>query len=366
VSLVEPEAPVIEKSRKIFDRIKAYLREDWALRTRYLHVRRFVRQLRLPAFYEMTQRCNLRCEGCYYFEGGSDQAVVETQDLALWERFFRAEGERGVSMAYFVGAESALVQDRLAAASQYLKIGQAGTNGTIFIDKAIPYRIVLSVWAGDDATDRDLRGGAVFRKAIRNYAGDRRAILLYTITRRNLAGIQLATALAADNGLKITFNMYSPSSGYLSKLVAAAPNDQAFFRTSSPEDNLIFAPADLLQVRNAVEAVMAEWPETVVYSRAYNRWITSEGPLYAVDEAGIARHCRSRLQGNFKYFTTDLQPAQLKCCTPSLDCRQCRIYSGGWSTRLEPGERDVATMTTFLEWLEMIETLERIVMYRKS
>jgi hypothetical protein len=366
VSLADPVAPFIEKSRKTFDRIEAYLSEDRALRSRYLRARRLVRQLRLPAFYEMTTRCNLRCEGCYYFEGGYDPALVETKDLARWDDFFRAEGERGVSMAYFVGAEPALAQDRLAAAAQYLKIGQAGSNGTIFIDKAIPYRIVLSVWAGDDATDRDLRGGAVFRKAIRNYAGDRRAVLLYTITKRNLAGVPLATALAADNGLKITFNMYSPSSGYLSKLAAAAPNDQAFFRTSTPEDNLIFQPADLLQVRATVEATMMEWPETVVYSRAYNRWITSEGPLYAVDEAGIAQHCRSRVLGNFKYFTTDLQSANVKCGTSSVDCRQCRMYSGGWSTRLEPQDRDVATMTGFVEWLDMMETLDRILIYRKS
>jgi len=359
--LAESDASILEKTRATFDRIATYLAQDRNLRNRYLHARRIVRHFRLPAFYEMTKRCNLRCEGCYYFEGVYDPAVVETKDTALWDKFFRAEGARGVSMAYFVGAEPSLVQDRLAAAAQHLKIGQTGSNGKIFIDKTIPFRIVLSVWAGDDATDQELRGGAVFRTAIRNYAGDPRAILLYTISKRNLAGIRLATALAADNGLKITFNMYSPSSGYLAKLVAAAPNDRAFFRTSSPEDNLMFGAADLLQVRNAVEAAMETWPETVVYSKAYNRWITSEGPLYPLDDDGIAQDCRARVGGKFKYFTTDLQPAAVKCCTPSVDCRHCRMYNGGWSTRLEPGERDVATMTSFVEWLEMLETLGQIV-----
>ena len=87
----------------------------------------------------------------------------------------------------------------------------------------------------------------------------------------------MATALAADHGLPITFNMYSPTTSYLDKLATAAPNDKEFFRTSSPDHNLIFDAADLRAVRMKVEAVMEEWPETVVYSRAYNRWMTEPG-----------------------------------------------------------------------------------------
>ena len=33
--------------------------------------------------YDMTRRCNLRCEGCYYYEGDKQNAVDET-DPARW------------------------------------------------------------------------------------------------------------------------------------------------------------------------------------------------------------------------------------------------------------------------------------------
>jgi hypothetical protein len=354
------------EERARFERIQQYLRADPGLKPRYLNARRITRHFRLPAFYEMTPRCNLWCEGCYYFEGGHDANRREEHDLDAWEAFFRAEGERGVSMAYFVGAEPALVQERLAIAAKHLKIGQIGSNGTIRIDPEIPYRIGVSVWAGDEQTDRELRGGSVFRKAVRNYAGDRRAILLYTITPRNIPGIRAIAEIARDNDLRLTFNMYSPSSGYIDKLQSSAPRDGRFFRVSSPESNLVFDSESLTAVRRAVESAMTDFPQTVVYASAYNRWMTEPGPRYDIDRAtGVARDCGSRIVGNFTYFTTDLQPARVKCCTSSVDCRQCRMYSGGWSTRFEPKADDVSSRESFVEWLDMLETLGRIFFYQK-
>ena len=75
--------------------------------------------------------------------------------------------------------------------------------------------------------------------------------------------------------------------------------------------------------------------------------------------------CQVRLRlsyasGNLHYHTTDLRRASVKCCTSDVDCSQCRLYSGGWSSRLEPGWSDLASVEAFEDWLGMIAMLGRI------
>ena len=55
-----------------------------------------------------------------------------------------------------------------------------------------------------------------------------------------------------------------------------------------------------------------------------------------------------------------------KCCTPDLDCTQCRIMSGGWSTKLQPDALDLADAESFSRWLEMVEAVKRIFVYHAA
>ncbi len=55
--------------RAAIRRIAEFGASDPAIRDRYENAKQVVRIFRKPAFYEITQRCNLKCEGCYYFEG---------------------------------------------------------------------------------------------------------------------------------------------------------------------------------------------------------------------------------------------------------------------------------------------------------
>lgn len=331
----------------------------------YEEAKRVVRAFRKPAFYEVATRCNLFCEGCYYFRDGFSPPAEET-DPAAWERFFEAEGARGVTMAYFVGAEPALEQDRLFAASKHFPYGNIGTNGTIRIDPAIPYRIGVSVWGVDEEVDASLRGGRSFHKAIRNYAGDRRAIILYTLTRSNLGDARRLAEICRDNDLPLTFNMYSPTQSYLRKLTEGEGNDRAFFRISSADSNLRWDEDSLAEVRSLMPRLMDEFPETVVYSRAYNDWATRPGPLYDIDpETGIARDCHSRMVGQMRYFKTDLKPGAEKCGTSDAVCSECRMYSGGWSSKFEPRDEDVRDEAALAGWLEMIGALGRIFLIER-
>lgn len=349
--------------RNVLRRIAGILDSRPDLASRYEQAKKIVRIFRRPAFYEITQRCNLKCEGCYYFEGSLGELVPEQQDPHAWDEFFASEAERGVSIAYFVGAEPALEQERLVAASRYFAYGNIGTNGTVRIDPVVPYRVAISMWAGDDDTDRKLRGASVFRKAFKNYRGDPRALVYYTLSRWNLESVRTVAEMCRDNGLPLTFNLYSPTVTYLSKLRDGNANDDAFFRVSNAGDTPMFSDEDLARARRTVLDLMEDFPETVLYSRPYNDWSTKPGSLHPVDETGVAPSCGSRIAGSMSYYGSDLKPMQKKCCTPDLDCRNCRIMSGGWSTKLQPDESDLASEDAFALWLEMIEAINRIFVY---
>jgi hypothetical protein len=367
-----PEAPAASRiqlnmtdRRDRLARLHALLGEAPGLAPAYEEAKRIVRAFRKPAFYEVATRCNLFCEGCYYFSDNF-APVREVGDVETWEGFFAAEAARGVTMAYFVGAEPALEQERLIAASRHFPYGNIGTNGTIRIDPAIPYRIGVSVWGVDEATDAALRGASAVGKALRNYAGDPRAIILHTLTRTNLGNARRLAQLCRDNGLPLTFNMYSPTRTYLDKLRRGEGNDRAYFRISSRRSNLCWDEPGLAEVRSLMPRLMDEFPDTIVYSRAYNEWVTRAGPLYDIDpETGVARDCHSRMVGQMRYFKTDLKPGDEKCGTSDTVCSECRMYSGGWSSKFEPGDEDLRDLAGFTRWLEMVATLGRIFLIER-
>lgn len=358
--MISPPKPHPSHRRAKLERLTTLLKSHPELHSAYQEAKRVVRAFRRPAFYEITQRCNLWCEGCYYFDD-QNTGIVEETSAAAWQRFFADEGARGVSMAYFVGAEPALEQDRLRFAARHFPYGNIGTNGTIRLDPEIPFRIGVSVWAGSDATDQALRGGSVFRKALRNYAGDRRAVMLYTVTRQNIDETALVAQMCQDHGLELTFNLYSPTIGFQRNLARFNGNDDRFFRISAPGRTPSLEGDDLRRVRETLDDLIDRYPGTILYSHAYNRWATSPAPRYRIaPDSGIAEDCGSRIVPPMRYYTTDLQLAQVKCCTPAVDCGQCRMYSGGWSSLFEPGLEHLADGDTLREWLDMLHVLGRI------
>ncbi len=349
-------------------RVARLLRENPRLRPGYERAKTVVRAFRRPAFYEVATRCNLFCEGCYYFSDDFAPPAHEVKDQSVWEEFFAAEARRGVTMAYFVGAEPALEQERLLAAAKCFPHGNIGTNGTVKLDPAIPYRIGVSVWGVDEEVDTSLRGANAFAKAIRNYAGDPRAIMLFTLTRTNLGDVRRLAEICADHDLPLTFNMYSPTQTYARKLAERMGPDGRFFRISSEENNLRWDEGSLAAARRIMDEVLEEYPDTVVYSHAYNRWATQTGPLYDIDpQTGIARDCHSRMVEPMRYFKTNLRHAALeKCGTSDTICSECRMYSGGWSSKFEPRDEDVRDARSFAEWTGMVETLGRIFLLQRK
>ncbi|MEN6637631.1 MAG: radical SAM protein [Smithella sp.] len=66
------------------------------------------------SIYDLTNRCNLRCKGCFFFSSG-EHRVAEERDIGKWEQFIDREKERGVNLAILIGGEPTLCMDRLLA-----------------------------------------------------------------------------------------------------------------------------------------------------------------------------------------------------------------------------------------------------------
>ena len=103
--------------------------------------------------FDLTSRCNLRCEGCFYFEGDDYEQATEEEDWRVAD-FFAGQARRGVTFVSLVAAEPALEQDRLEIANRFLPRGAIFTNGTIKIRSSINYPIVISIWGDPETTAR--------------------------------------------------------------------------------------------------------------------------------------------------------------------------------------------------------------------
>jgi len=159
---------------------------------------------------DLTNACNLRCHGCYYFSESMDS--VAPPDTEAVRAFVESERARGTNFVTVVGGEPSLSLDHLKLLHDAFHINVA-TNGLVRIPKTgfetLP--IGVSVW-GDTRTDTELRGGGrveIFERAMENYAGDPRAFWYYTVAPGHAHQIEPVVDRCVEGGNRVLFNFYS-------------------------------------------------------------------------------------------------------------------------------------------------------------
>lgn len=338
----------------------AALGQEPALMASYKRARLFRDITRNASNYDIASRCNLLCEGCFYFEGQEQSALKENNDLAAWEDFFAAQAENRVGYGYFAGAEPALAQDRLAVAAKYIARGSISTNGTIKIDSALPYAILVSIW-GDETETEKFRGGGTFWKSIRNYAGDPRARFIYTVNRHNITSIDKVAHILHSEGARFSFNYYSPTTSYLQKIQQSAGNDKAFFRLSNAGYQMHFASEDLPGVYEAINRIIDTYPKACLHTKELNGWLTIRGERYKIDAVtGVAVNCSGRNTKWHQAYGVDLNPSPAKCCTPNVECSECRLYSPALNSLLFQHEKFSENVDSFRAWLAICDQWGRL------
>ena len=336
-------------------KIEAYLAEDPGLRARYTRAKAMRRVARYSNNYDITSHCNLFCEGCYYFEGDDYKSAKEEHDLAKWQTLFRAESDRGVTFANFVGAEPSLEQKRIALALEFFDRGVIFTNGTVKIDPAITYSVLISVW-GDEESTKSLRGASVLHKALKTYRDDPRARALFTVNAKNIGQLASVTRIIADYGIKLSYNYFSPTDKYLQKLAQNAPNDDEFFRLSSADDNMILVPEALKRVRDGIDDMIDIYPDIVFHSHAFNHAVTNPAGIYELDpQTKLATNCSGKHSAWHQTHRVDLKQSSGKCCTPNTNCRHCRLSSISLSSFMFRQDDFVDSRADFIGWLDICD-----------
>ncbi|PHV63606.1 radical SAM protein [Cyanobacterium aponinum] len=337
-------------------KLQSYLDSRPDLKYKYTKIRDKASNIVISG-YDITKRCNLRCEGCFFFEGELSTKYEEIKNIEEYKLFFADEVKRGITYPHFAGAEPGLVQDRLLVANQFWDRGLIYTNGTFKFDPAITFMKHISVW-GNFETDEYLRGAPVFKKALQNAQGDNKSIFMYTINKKNIDNINEVVKICKDHGVKISFNHYSPSRQYENKIeLNEKTQEYSTFRLSTKDDNLMLTQDDLKKIRDILEERIDQDPETVIYSKHYNEYVNSGKTLWNIDEAtGIAKDCVILNKPYHRQHHTDFSYDDSECCIANTDCRECRHYVSVYTKLMDSIRPALKSLESFESWLDIYYT----------
>ncbi len=307
------------------------IRERWEKVRRYFFLR--------ESTYDMSNRCNIRCEGCYYF-AGEKQFAEENRDKEAWRQLLKAEKERGITFVVLAGAEPSLVPELCGVCYDEIPLGAIASNGIKSLPPEIDYRIHLSVW-GNDRTSLAIRKAPdMLVRQMANYQNDPRAVFVYTFTPVNIDEAREVTELLAKGGLKITFNMFSAPVGY-----------------SGP---LRHTPATLARTEQVMTELLAGFPETVLFSPYNIVAHTRQQGLHELFSCSYPRMNTSTdigLGRSFRQYRTNLQwDRAAACCVPDTDCADCRHYAAGSAVVTARMYRHATDPVTFSAWLDYVDT----------
>jgi len=322
--------------------VSSLLDKDWQARYKRissLNIR--------SSIYDVTNRCNLRCKGCFFFSSGEHHVTEET-DRGQWENFVDKEKERGVNLAILIGGEPTLCMDRVEAFYKRLPT-YCATNGLIKVsrDKFPDMMVGISLWGGRE-DEEVLRGRDTFAISSENYAGDPNTYYLYTITPRQVGKIEPVIKRIADVGLKVHLQLLS--------------NDEGVNGFSWREE-------ELRDLRGEMDEMLDEYPQTVISSKYYHEVITTgkmmgrrfgweECP--SVTESRDDRKPQPRRLIHFFRWASDLQTVHRCCTSATRDCSTCKDGAAHMSW-IMVNKRDHMNSTKDLQnWIEVYEMFAKL------
>ncbi|MCP4578452.1 MAG: radical SAM protein, partial [Deltaproteobacteria bacterium] len=307
------------------------VRERWEKVRKYFFLR--------ESTYDMTNRCNIRCEGCYYYEGDK-QFAQENRDPDAWRKLMDREKERGITYVVLAGAEPSLVPELCQVCFEKIPLGAIATNGIKFIPESVNYKIHISVWGNDETSLKIRNAKNMMLRQLENYKDDPRAVFVYTFTRENIDQARETTEILAENRSKVTFNVFSAPVGY--------------------NGRLRHTDASLEQTREAMTELMLRYPDSVLFSH-YNivahTHRLSLHDLYTCSYPRMNPSTDIGLGRSFKQYRTDLAwDRDVACCVPDTDCADCRHYAAGSAVVTARLFRHAIDPDIFKSWLDYVDT----------
>jgi hypothetical protein len=294
---------------------------------------------------DLTGKCNLRCDGCYYFAEGMDRHAAGG-DEAAFDRLLDSEQERGTNFITVVGGEPALEPGRLRKIRRRFRMSVA-TNGLIPIprDGLEDVPIGVALW-GDARTDARLRGDGrrdLFASARENYRGDERAFWYYTVAPGHAAQVESVVEACLANGNRLLFNYYSDVEDRGGALGHGGGFDA---------------------VREAIDRMIVRHPDRIFTTPYFNsvvtrgrllgeRWGYDVCTNLSTDAPVNGERLRSGKPYNphFRAYNADFHTTR-RCCTGvSRDCDSCFDTWEHFSWIMINMKRHLRSREDFTNWL---------------
>ena len=287
---------------------------------RWVRVAGLMRRIRISE-YKVTNACNLRCKGCWFFEYELDKKTRDANDPGSLDAFLRRERARGVNTALVIGGEPSLFPERIAAFVEHMDHVTIGTNGLKRLPVAGFERVAVGIALfGGARLDDELRairpGGkrfaGLFETSLQNYRDDPRAFYLYAVTEDGADQIEETVKRIEDNGNRLNFGFYSKY------------GDRDPLRIENGERLL----HEALRVKDRYPETVLSHPyyiETMVTGRSH--WAEFGYDVCTTISVDHPAHAGRLANGNpvlpgFKAWAPDLETTNF-CCT-SGHCDGCR------------------------------------------
>lgn len=326
--------------------VSSLLDDDW-----YARYKKISRLNIRSSIYDVTDRCNLRCKGCFFFSSGEHERASEEKDVEKWHSFVKKEMDRGVNLAILIGGEPTLCMDRIEAFDKRLPTFCA-TNGLIKVprDRFPDMMVGLSLW-GDAKDEIILRGQDTFKITSANYEGDPHAYYLYTITPKQLGKAEKIIKKIEGVGLKVHMQLLS--------------NDEDV-------NGFSWKPEELVAIRQEMDAMLDSYPETVISSKYYHEVITTGimlGRPFGWNECPsvtIQRDTRDpqpKRLTNFTRWASDLKTVHRCCTSETRDCSTCKDGAAHMSWVMVNKRAHIKTTKDLQNWIEVYEMFAKLYQF---
>jgi len=323
--------------------VRSLLDDEW-----YERYRRISRLNIRSSIYDVTDRCNLRCKGCFFFSSDEHKVAKEEKDPTRWGEFIEREQERGVNLAILIGGEPTLYMDRIEAFYKRLPT-YCATNGQIKVprDRFPDMMVGISLW-GDPETEKELRGRDTFAVSSKNYAGDPYTYYLYTITPRQLGRLEDVVRRIDDAGLKVHMQLLS--------------NDEGV-------DGFSWTEAQLAQVRGEMDAMLEKYPRSVISSHYYHEVLTGRTMMGrrfgwqecpSVTEPMDTRQPQPRRLIRFIRWASDLKTMHRCCTSATRDCTTCMDGAAHMSWVMVHKREHLRSTQDLQNWITVYEMFAKL------
>jgi hypothetical protein len=326
--------------------ISSLLDEQWLERYRKiskLNIR--------SSIYDVTNQCNLRCKGCFFFSSDEHKAASDEKDIKKWITFVDSEKKRGINLAILIGGEPTLYFDRIEAFYKKLPTFCA-TNGLIKVprDRFPDMMIGISLW-GDEEDEKFLRGKDTFSKSSKNYEGDPFTYYLYTITPRQIGKTDRIIRKIRDVGLKVHMQLLS--------------NDEGV-------DGFSWKPEELIEIRQEMDDLLDRYPDTVISSKYYHQIITTGMMLGrtfgwkecpSVTDPLDMRDPKPKRLIRFIRWASDLKTMHRCCTSETRDCSTCKDGAAHMSWVIVNKRAHMRSTKDLQNWIEIYEMFAKLYQF---